>query len=52
MLALVPSPKSHDQLVTSPVVVFVKFTVRGASPDVTSAVNAATGGGGRTVAVI
>ena len=42
--SLVPSPKCHSQLVTTPVDSLVKFTCRGASPDLGTAEKFALGG--------
>ena len=45
-VALPPSPKVHAQLVMAPVEASLKFTANGAFPELTSALNAATGGAG------
>src|SRR6266511_1681867 len=47
-----PSPlKSHDREAMSPLDVSVNCTLSGATPDVGSAVNDATGGGGRVTEI-
>ena len=48
-LLLVPSPKSHAQVVTLPVVVLEKVTLSGAAPLVGVIVKLATGAGAVTL---
>lgn len=47
-----PSPKFHDQMLTPPVEVSVKETVKGMAPLVEDAVKFATGNGGLTLIVV
>jgi hypothetical protein len=52
LVDVLPSPKSHAQLVGAPVLVSVKFTVSGAGPVVVLAVKDAVGAIGPVVTVI